>query len=77
MCSSDLGAVKETVINGETGLVVPPGDPDALAGAIRAALDLDPLQQQAVGLDGMRHVRANFTKAGMCAATLAVYAELL
>lgn len=74
---SDLGAVKETVINGETGLVVPPNDPDALAGAIRAALDLDPLQRQAVGLDGMRHVRARFTKAGMCAATLAVYAELL
>jgi len=74
---SDLGAVKETVINGETGLVVPPNDPDALAGAIRAALDLDPLQRQAVGLDGMRHVRENFTKAGMCAATLSVYAELL
>lgn len=74
---SNLGAVQETVINGETGLVVPPNDPEALAGAIRAALDLDPLQRQAVGLDGMRHVRANFTKAGMCAATLAVYAELL
>lgn len=74
---SDLGAVKETVINGETGLVVPPNDPEALAGAIRAALDLDPLQRQAVGMDGMRHVRAKFTKAGMCAATLAVYAELL
>lgn len=74
---SNLGAVQETVINGETGLVVPPNDPEALAGAIRAALELDPLQRQAVGLDGMRHVRANFTKAGMCAATLAVYAELL
>lgn len=74
---SDLGAVKETVINGETGLVVPPGDPDALAQAIRAALDLDPLQRQAVGLDGMRHVRSHFTKTGMCAATLEVYAELL
>ncbi len=74
---SNLGAVQETVINGETGLVVPPNDPEALAGAIRAALDLDPLQRQAVGLDGMRHVRSNFTKAGMCAATLAVYAELL
>lgn len=74
---SDLGAVKETVISGETGLVVPPNDPDALAQAIRAALDLDPLQRQAVGLDGMRHVRSHFTKAGMCAATLAVYAELL
>ncbi|MFM2044200.1 MAG: hypothetical protein RLY86_2776 [Pseudomonadota bacterium] len=74
---TDLGAVRETVRDGETGLVVPPDDPDALAQAIRAVLDLDPLQRQAVGLDGIAHVRRNFTKDGMCLATLAVYAELL
>jgi glycosyltransferase involved in cell wall biosynthesis len=74
---TNLGAVKETVIDGTTGLVVPPNDPEAMAKAIRAALDLDPLQRQAVGNDGMRHVRENFTKAGMCHATLSVYAELL
>lgn len=74
---SNLGAVKETVIEGSTGLVVPPGDAEALAKAIEAALALDPLQRQAVGLDGINHVRANFTKAGMCQATLGVYTELL
>ncbi|WP_029012352.1 glycosyltransferase family 4 protein [Niveispirillum irakense] len=74
---SNLGAVKETVIDGTTGLVVPPNDPDALAKAIQVVLDLDPLQRQAVGMDGMQHVRANFTKAGMCHATLSVYVELL
>ncbi|WP_193552244.1 glycosyltransferase family 4 protein [Oleisolibacter albus] len=74
---TDLGAVKETVIDRETGLVVPPNDPDALAQAIAAVLDLDPLQRQAVGLDGMRHARENFTRDRMCAATLDVYAELL
>lgn len=74
---SNLGAVKETVIDGTTGLVVPPNDPEALAKAIQVVLDLDPLQRQAVGMDGMQHVRANFTKAGMCHATLSVYVELL
>lgn len=74
---SNLGAVKETVIDGTTGLVVPPNDPEALAKAIQVVLDLDPLQRQAVGMDGMQHVRANFTKAGMCRATLSVYVELL
>ncbi|WP_162937566.1 glycosyltransferase family 4 protein [Indioceanicola profundi] len=74
---SDLGAVKETVKDGETGLVVPPGDPDSLAQAIAAVLDLDPSQRQTVGLDGMAHVRQHFTKDRMCRDTLAVYAELL
>ncbi|QJE74346.1 glycosyltransferase family 4 protein [Aerophototrophica crusticola] len=74
---TDLGAVRETVVAGETGLVVPPGDAGALADAIREVLDLDPLTRKAVGLDGMRHVRAHFTKEGMCAATLGIYAELL
>jgi len=74
---SDLGAVKETVVNGETGLVVPPGDPDQLARAIAAVLDLDDLQRRAVGMDAMAYVRGRFTRDRMCDATLAVYAELL
>ncbi|WP_417715169.1 glycosyltransferase family 4 protein [Rhodocista pekingensis] len=74
---SDLGAVKETLVNGQTGLVVPPGDAEALAGAIASVLDLTPLERRAVGLEAMRYVRERFTRDGMCLATLAVYAELL
>jgi glycosyltransferase involved in cell wall biosynthesis len=74
---SDIGAVRETVVNGTTGLVVPPGDPDALTAALITALDLDPLQRRAVGLDAMQHARSHFTRERMCSATLAVYAELL
>ncbi|MDP9119314.1 MAG: glycosyltransferase [Actinomycetota bacterium] len=33
-----LAGIPEIVRDGETGLLVPPGDPDALAGALRAAL---------------------------------------
>src|SRR5690606_17431468 len=36
------GAVRETVVAGRTGWVVPPGDPEALAEAIRKALALPP-----------------------------------
>jgi glycosyltransferase involved in cell wall biosynthesis len=74
---SDLGAAHETVIPGTTGLIVPPGDPERLAEAIEAALALDPLQRQAVGMDAMAHARKHFGKSAMCAATLAVYGELL
>ncbi|MDP9196470.1 MAG: glycosyltransferase family 4 protein, partial [Pseudomonadota bacterium] len=34
------GAVRETVVEGQTGWVVPPGDPDALAQALNEALSM-------------------------------------
>ena len=34
-----VGGVSEIVVDGETGLIVPPGDQDALAHAVRAVLD--------------------------------------
>jgi glycosyltransferase involved in cell wall biosynthesis len=36
--ATDVGAMREVVLDGETGLVVPPGDAAALAGALRDAL---------------------------------------
>lgn len=37
--ATDVGAVREALVDGETGRVVPPEDPDALAGAILDVLD--------------------------------------
>lgn len=74
---SAIGAVKETVRDGLTGLVVPPGDADALARAIGTILALDTEQRASIGRDGMAFVRENFTRERMCAETLAVYSELL
>jgi len=71
------GAVKETVLDGETGLVVPPNDPATMATAIGEALALDQLQRRALAMDAIRFVAERFTKERMCAETLAVYAELL
>jgi glycosyltransferase involved in cell wall biosynthesis len=36
--ASDIGAVREVVIDGETGFIVPPRDPSALASAMQSAL---------------------------------------
>ncbi|MEE3626254.1 glycosyltransferase family 4 protein [Nitrospirillum sp. BR 11752] len=71
------GAVAETVIDGETGLVVPPGDPATMAAAIGEALALDSLQRRALAADARRFVLRNYTRERMCDATLGVYAELL
>lgn len=71
------GGAQETVIPGETGWLVPPGDPSALASALRQALAQTPAERQALADRAMAHVRAHYSSAQMTARTLAVYEELL
>ena len=71
------GGALETVRDGETGWLVPPGDADALAGAIRQALRASPAERARMAAAGQAHVRGNFTLEGMCRATLDVYRELM
>ncbi len=71
--ASAHGGPMETVIDGKTGILVPPADPAALADAVRAIIkwqDYDP--------DFARdHIARNFSKEQLQEKTLAVYAELL
>ena len=71
------GGALETVLDGESGWLVPPGDAGALAGAIRQALAATPAERERMAAAGQAHVRRNFTLEGMCSATLDVYRELL
>ena len=75
--ATDHGGAKETIIAGETGWLVPPGDPDALAAAIDKVLQLDSAQRAALAGKAIANVRDNFSKAQMCAKTLEVYDEVL
>ena len=72
-----LGAAPETVIEHETGLLVAPGDANALARALEDALALDADQREQLAGRAIAHVRANFTRDLMCARTLDVYCEVL
>ncbi|HUK58323.1 MAG TPA: glycosyltransferase family 4 protein [Stellaceae bacterium] len=71
------GGALETVVPGETGWLVPPGDPAALAAAIAEALDLLPEERLALADRAQAHVRQNFTVARMTEQTIAIYEELL
>ena len=71
------GGALETVRDGETGWLVPPGDTGALADTIREALRASPAKRTRMAAAGQDHVRRNFTLDGMCGATLDVYRELL
>lgn len=69
-----VSAIPEVIRDGETGLLVPPHDPHALA---RALLRLcgDPARRARLGAAGAARVQAHFTAERMVRETLAVYAE--
>ncbi|HYM31307.1 MAG TPA: glycosyltransferase [Candidatus Cybelea sp.] len=75
--ATDHGGSRETVLHLETGWLVPPGDAGALAGALDAALALDPATREAVAVRAREHILEHFTVEQMCDATLDVYAEIV
>ncbi|HPF24389.1 MAG TPA: glycosyltransferase family 4 protein [Hyphomonas sp.] len=74
---SDHGGGRETVLDGETGARVEPGDPAALAGAIRALLAVGATARAGMGKAGQTHIRQHFSKRGLQMATLGVYKRLI
>lgn len=66
------GGSLETVIDGETGWLVPPLNPQALADAITQAIH-SPEKCAQYGTRGRHHVLENFTAERMCEKTLAIY----
>ncbi len=75
--AADHGGARETVVPGETGWLVAPGDADALAETISSALALETEHRERLGQRGRAHIRANFTVELMRARTLDLYRELL
>jgi glycosyltransferase involved in cell wall biosynthesis len=75
--ASNLGGYTETVIEGETGFLVPPGAAGALAGAIERMIDLGPEARAAMGRRGRQRARGLYSKTALQSATLAVYQRLL
>jgi starch synthase len=73
---SDIGPIREVVADGETGLLVPPDDPDRLAQAIITLLADEP-RRRAMGAAGRRRVEALFDEQTMCERTEAEYRRLL
>jgi len=74
--ASAVGGIPEAVVDGETGLLVPPHDPARLGDALLALLR-DPAKSRAMGEKGRRRVRDRFPLSMMVARTEEVYRELL
>jgi starch synthase len=73
--ASAVGGIPEVVSDGETGLLVPPDDPGALAGALNALIR-DPARAAAFGRAGRERAVAEFGWRAVAVQTAGLYAEL-
>lgn len=72
--ATDFGGFREVVQHDQTGLLVPPQDPAALAAAIDGLL-ADPARRAALGTAGRRDVAARFSWPIVVGRVLAAYEE--
>jgi glycosyltransferase involved in cell wall biosynthesis len=70
--ATPVGGIRETVIDGETGLLVPTRDPSAVAAAIRRLLEDRPAAE-AMAAEARRRVRERFSVERMIEETLRLY----
>ena len=74
---SAIGAQGEIIVDGETGLIVPPRDPAALAGAMGELLAMGKAHRSEMGGRAMARIRDRFTTSALQKATLSVYEGLM
>ena len=75
--AANHGGLAETVVDGETGLLVAPGDSLSLAAAIEKLAKAGPEARKAMGLRGRDRARRLYAKTALQASTLQVYDRLL
>jgi glycosyltransferase involved in cell wall biosynthesis len=70
--ATNAGGVPELIKHGETGLLVPPQNPDAIAAAVNFLLS-DPMRRMQIGESGRLNVRKLFDKTRMLKEYEALY----
>lgn len=75
--AADHGATRETVVPGETGWLIAPGDAEAWAAALLNAADIGASARQSMGQAARLRARRLYSVDAMCEATLKVYALVL
>ena len=75
--ATNHGTSPELVIPDETGWLVPPNDPAAMAEALAKALSLNTAAREALARKAMAKIASQYTTPRMCDATLDIYREVL
>lgn len=73
---SKIGGIKYVIKDGKTGLLVPPGDPEALAKAMQRLLEDDELTKK-MGSKGKKMVEKNYTWDKSVKLTARVFEEVI
>ena len=71
------GGSMETILDGETGWLVPVGNVDAMASALASAIDLSSEARETVAHRARQHVLEHFAVEHMCSTTIALYEDVL
>jgi len=71
-----VGGIPEAVIHNETGILLPPGNSEAMASALINLLE-NPAMRKAYGSAGKKRFLEHFTDSAMARQTLAVYRRAL
>jgi glycosyltransferase involved in cell wall biosynthesis len=74
--ASALGGPAETIVHGQTGFLVPPGDALAWSAALDRALAMTAAERAAMGAAARERIEAHFSTQRMCEATFALYRRL-
>jgi glycosyltransferase involved in cell wall biosynthesis len=74
--STNVGGVPEVVLDGVTGILVPPGNSNALFRAIVRLLD-DPHMRETMGREGRKRVEERFTLQGHVQRIQEIYRDVL
>jgi glycosyltransferase involved in cell wall biosynthesis len=74
--ATDVGGIHEVVVDGETGILVPPGDVTSLAGAITSLLN-DRARAQRLGHAGQTRVREACSMNRVMERTVSLYESFL
>jgi glycosyltransferase involved in cell wall biosynthesis len=75
--ATEVGDVRAMVENGKSGWVVPPADPEALAGAIEEMVKIGHNSRKKMGKSGCDKVRKLYSSERLAEQTLAVYDKIL
>jgi glycosyltransferase involved in cell wall biosynthesis len=74
--ATDIGGNSELIINGQTGLLIPPNQPQALVEAMKYLVE-NPAERRRMGEAGYEMVKAGFTDSARISQMEELYNELL
>ena len=74
--ASNIGATVETIVEGETGFLVPPNNPVAISKALQKILNMSAAERNALGSKAMNRVADKFSLDAMCKVVLNSYLKV-